>query len=104
MPALPSSRRRVPIKESADKPVDKPVDKRRRVDKSVDKNLPRALDAGDAIEYGLTAAVRKGRSEFWVKVGVVGHLRPGETPRQANDRLAGVVHQTLDVRVNEIIN
>ncbi len=65
---------------------------------------PSPLDPGDTIEESVSASVKTGGSEVWVKVGATCKVRQGETADQAEARLNGFLTQKISERVNDIVN
>lgn len=63
-----------------------------------------ALDAGDKIEFSITAEVknRQGRS-FWVKGGSTITVRPGESPEQAKARQSAFVIDYVETTISEYV-
>lgn len=60
------------------------------------------MDEGDTIEVGYTAAIKQRGQEFWVKAGAVGHIRPGESPDDATDRIQEFVVGMLDKQIRDL--
>lgn len=75
---------------------------RKVVKRSAAAAVPAALDEGNTIEFSATVEVKHPRKgNYWPKFGSSTQIRPGETPRQAADRLKGFVHAELDAQVLE---
>ena len=63
------------------------------------------LYEGDELEFSLTAEIKHPRhGTFWAKTGGKTTIRPGETSRQARDRLRAFCIDFLDDTTKQIIN
>lgn len=60
------------------------------------------LDEGDTIEIGYTTAIKQRGQEFWLKAGAVGHVRPGEAPHDAAQRIQDFVVGMLDQQIQDL--
>lgn len=65
---------------------------------------PSPLDPGDTIEESVSASVKTGGSEVWVKVGATCKVRAGESADQAEARLNQFLNEKITERVNDIVN
>lgn len=62
------------------------------------------LSPGDTIEFSLTAGFKSGGTDYWAKFGATTAVRPGESGKEADERLKNAVVDGLNAHVTEIIN
>jgi hypothetical protein len=75
-----------------------------RVDKESTERTTVELFPGDTIEYGITHEVQlPDYTKMWVKVASTTHVQPGESARDAADRLAGLVKDQIKYRIIQAV-
>jgi hypothetical protein len=63
------------------------------------------MDVGDSVEVGITVEVKHPRKgSIWVKAGATGHIRPGESPKDAAGRIRAYVASVADETVKEYLD
>lgn len=73
--------------------------------KEAQANKPDLLDVGDAVEHSISAQVRIAPGkEVWVKMGAVVHVRPGETAAQADERATEFVTESLNDKIQALLD
>lgn len=60
------------------------------------------LDEGDPVEYSLSASVRAGGGEAWIRFQATGRVRPGEDPDDAARRVSEWVDGLVVAKAEEL--
>lgn len=60
------------------------------------------MNPGDRIEYSITAQVRVGNADMWLKTGVNIAVQEGESTGKAYKRATKFVEDALNAKVEEV--
>jgi len=60
------------------------------------------LNTGDSLSYSVSACVKHGGQEAWVKIEATTTVREGETAEEARYRISDFVHQQVADAIEEI--
>ena len=60
------------------------------------------LDTGDSLSYSVSASVKHGGQEAWVKIEATTTVREGETAEETRYRISDFVHQQIADAIEEI--
>lgn len=68
--------------------------------KKVERNDP--LDVGDTLSYSVSASVKSGGQEAWVKVEATTTVREDETAEETRYRISDFVHAQIADAIEEV--